>query len=112
MTTGERIRVLRKEHGYTQWELGQMVGCSKQIISNIERGRTEVSAEMAARFANVFHVIADELVRENDPYVMRLTPEERSLIRTYRSLDQNGRSFLREVYSSYAKYRKQGATKS
>lgn len=106
MTTGERIRALRIEHGYMQWELGEMVGCTKQVISNIERGKTEVSAEMAARFANVFHVIADELVREDDPYVMRLTPEERSLIRTYRSLDQNERCFLQEVYNSYKKYRK------
>ncbi len=105
MTTGERIRELRKEHGMMQWELAEKVGCSKQVISNIERGNTEVSAEMAAKCADVFHVMVDNLTRCEDPHVLRLTADELNLIKMYRRLDPKGREFLKSMFASYQQSR-------
>ena len=101
MTTGEHIRSLRREHGMKQWELADLVGCSKQVISNIERGETEVSAGMAARCAEVFHVTVDNLTVNNQPRVVRLTPNEMELIRIYRNADPKGQAFLRSVFTNY-----------
>lgn len=42
---GEKIKVLRMESGITQLQLGDYAGCSGQVISNIERGYTNPSAE-------------------------------------------------------------------
>ncbi len=38
MTTGERIKMLRKEHNLTQEELGSMIGVQKAAIQKYEKG--------------------------------------------------------------------------
>lgn len=38
MTTGERIKMLRKEHNLTQEELGAKIGVQKAAIQKYEKG--------------------------------------------------------------------------
>ena len=38
MTTGERIKLLRKEHNLTQEELGAKIGVQKAAIQKYEKG--------------------------------------------------------------------------
>ena len=49
MTTGERIRELRLKQGLSQGKLGDFVGCSGQVISNIERGYTGSNSDVIGR---------------------------------------------------------------
>lgn len=86
MTTGARIKEIRNKNGMLQSELASQVGCTAQVISNIERGVTHATAELAAKIATALHVPVDDLCKDGAPVSDHLTKEERSLIQNYRRL--------------------------
>jgi putative transcriptional regulator len=49
-----RVKALRTERGWTQEELGDRVGVSRQSINSIERNRYVPSLPLALKFARVF----------------------------------------------------------
>lgn len=51
LTFGEYVRNLRRADGMTQQELANRIGCKKQFISAIEKGREQVSLDFACRIA-------------------------------------------------------------
>jgi transcriptional regulator with XRE-family HTH domain len=61
-TLGQRVARLRKDRGYTQVELAEKIGIIQEIVSNYERDRLRMHAEMVARFATALGVTADELL--------------------------------------------------
>ncbi len=61
-TIGQRLARLRKERALTQQELAEDVGIIQVLVSDYERGKLRVSAEMAARFAKALGVTTDELI--------------------------------------------------
>ncbi|MCD8011589.1 MAG: helix-turn-helix domain-containing protein [Lachnospiraceae bacterium] len=86
MVAGTRIRELRLNHGYRQSDLADRVGCSTQVISNIERSVTGVSADMALKIANEFHVPVEDIMQEPSVKSVCLTQEEFQLLSDYRKL--------------------------
>lgn len=56
-----RIRELRLERGWTQQQLGDAVGVSRQSINSIECDRYVPSLPLALSFARVFGVPTDEI---------------------------------------------------
>jgi transcriptional regulator with XRE-family HTH domain len=40
---GERIRKLRKKHGWTQVEFAEKVGIDRSFLADVERGKRNVS---------------------------------------------------------------------
>ena len=44
MTTGEKIRELRKRLGLTQEELGDMIGVKKAAINKYEKGLIDIKS--------------------------------------------------------------------
>ena len=67
MPIGERIKELRKEHGWSQGELAEHVGGDARQISRYENGRITPSLDAVARIAEVLNVSLDYLVIENAP---------------------------------------------
>jgi len=63
---GARIFQLRKEHGWSQPELGKKIGTSGDIIGRYERGDMTPSVEVARKLARVLGVTVDYLVGEHD----------------------------------------------
>jgi len=59
---GERVARLRKERGLTQVEFGAKVGMVQGLISDYENGKLRPYADIAARFAQILEVSADELL--------------------------------------------------
>jgi len=53
---GSRVRTLRKQHGYTQEKLAEIMDLHVDTISNIERGFASTRIKTAARLAEVFDV--------------------------------------------------------
>jgi putative transcriptional regulator len=49
-----RVRELREERGWTQQQLADAVGVSRQSINSIERDRYVPSLQLALTFARVF----------------------------------------------------------
>ena len=62
---GTKIKALRSERGLTMEKLGQIVGCSKAYISQLERGITKPSLSMLNRFSEALGVPVSELLRKN-----------------------------------------------
>ena len=74
---GEKIKELRIESGATQLQLGEYAGCSGQVISNIERGYTNPSAQVLNKIAEFFHVPSDYLLGKSKSQWIALDPETR-----------------------------------
>jgi transcriptional regulator with XRE-family HTH domain len=67
MTTGERIKELRKQAGYTQKEFGKKINKSAQVISNWERGYTTgITENDISTIAAIFGVTTDYLLGRSD----------------------------------------------
>jgi transcriptional regulator with XRE-family HTH domain len=49
---GRRIRLLRKQEGYSQEEFADLVGLHRTYIGAIERGERNVSIDNIAKMAN------------------------------------------------------------
>ncbi|MBC2148135.1 helix-turn-helix domain-containing protein [Listeria booriae] len=62
MEIGERIKHARKNKNLTQKQLAQKIHVSSQVMSNFERGYTEISAEQIKNIAEVLDVTADYLL--------------------------------------------------
>lgn len=60
----ERLRALRAERGWTQAELGQRLGVSRQAVNALESGKHDPSLDLAYRIAALFD-LAVEAVFEN-----------------------------------------------
>ena len=53
---------IRKEKGLTQQEVAERTGLIQVLVSDYERDRLRLSAEMAVRFAKVLGITTDELL--------------------------------------------------
>jgi transcriptional regulator with XRE-family HTH domain len=62
-TPGERLARLRKERAWTQIELAERVGITQTLLSDYERSRLRLNADMIVRFANALDVTTDELLQ-------------------------------------------------
>ena len=56
-----RVKELRTTRDWTQEQLAQAVGVSRQSINSIERNRYVPSLELALTFARVFNCPTDEI---------------------------------------------------
>jgi len=61
MTIRNRVKELRDARGWTQQQLADAVGVSRQSINSIERNRYVPSLDLALKFARVFAVSTDEI---------------------------------------------------
>lgn len=65
MTTGEKISKLRKENNYTQEQLAELLGVSRQSISKYESDMVFPETEKLIRLSDLFGCTVDYLLKEN-----------------------------------------------
>jgi putative transcriptional regulator len=63
MHVQNRVKELRTARGWTQEQLAEAVGVSRQSINSIERERYVPSLELALSFARVFACATDDIFR-------------------------------------------------
>jgi len=68
---GERLARIRKERGLTQKEVAKRTGLIQTLVSDYERGRLRLAADMIVRFAVALGITTDELLR---PKARRAAP--------------------------------------
>jgi len=56
-----RVKELRTDRGWTQQQLADAVGVSRQSINSIERNRYVPSLELALTFARTFRCTTEEI---------------------------------------------------
>lgn len=62
-TVRNRVKELREAKDWTQQQLADQVGVSRQSINSIERNRYVPSLELALLFARVFGVSTDDIFK-------------------------------------------------
>jgi putative transcriptional regulator len=60
-TVKNRVKELRVARNWTQQQLAESVGVSRQSINSIERSRYVPSLELALTFASVFGASTDDI---------------------------------------------------
>jgi len=68
MSTGSRIKEIRKKAKLTQDELAKKVGISKNGLWNYENDKREISIELIHKIADTLEVPISEIVEEENPY--------------------------------------------
>ena len=76
MTTGEKIKTLRKQAKLTQTELGERLGVQKNAVSKWETGRvTDIPAGKIKTMAQIFNVPPSYLI-DNDARIPLQDPNK------------------------------------
>lgn len=83
-TPGRRLARLRRERGFTQGELAEKTGLVQTLISDYERGKLRLNAEMILRFATALEVSTDDLLQPATGSKPRRKPSRRVLERLER----------------------------
>jgi transcriptional regulator with XRE-family HTH domain len=76
-TFGQRLARLRKERGWTQLELAERARIIQALISDYERDKLRLNAEIIVRFANALEVTTDELLQPHGRKSLRRKPSLR-----------------------------------
>lgn len=103
--TNERIKTLREKYGYTQEELAQRLGLTKNAISLYEHGKRNPSIETLEALCDIFNVTMDYLTGNSDtteviPEIdFFLNDDERILIEVYRKSDSTTRALIQHLIS-------------
>lgn len=91
----ERLRLLRKKHGYTQVSLAQTIGVSKGTVAMWETGKRTPDFETLIRLSDLFDVRTDYILgKSNDSSSAKLSDDD---------IEQLGRWELESVYTDLMK---------
>lgn len=72
----ENMTLLRKSNGYSQKDVGDMLGVSKQAISMYERGERKPEAELLGRLADIYGVDINVIYGRRAEDMPRPVPED------------------------------------
>lgn len=90
MTLGEKLSSLRKEHRYTQEELADILGVSRQAVSKWESNLSYPETEKLIKLGELYHCSMDYLLKEDED---RAAPNPKAITLT---LDLNRIRFERK----------------
>ena len=63
---GRRLARLRKERGITQVEIAERVGIIQTLVSDYERDKLRLNAEMIVRFTTALGITTDDLLKPGE----------------------------------------------
>lgn len=66
-TPGQRLARIRRERGFTQIELAEKTGIVQTLVSDYERGKLRLNADIILRFATALEVSTDALLQPARP---------------------------------------------
>ena len=66
-SAGQRLARIRRERGFTQVELAEKTGLVQTLVSDYERGKLRLNADMILRFATALEVSTDDLLQPAGP---------------------------------------------
>ena len=63
-----RLRLLRAEKGWSQGELAEQVGVSRNSVNSVENGKFDPSLPLAFRIAHAFGLTVEEVFDKDDAF--------------------------------------------
>lgn len=112
----ERLKLLRKKHGYTQVSLAEILGVSKGTVAMWETGKRTPDFETLIKLSDLFDVRTDYILgKSNDASSAKLSDDDieqlgrwelesvyTDLMRLYLSLDSFGQKDVENLIKSEA----------
>jgi transcriptional regulator with XRE-family HTH domain len=80
MIIGEQLRDARQKHQLSQEQIAEMLGVSRQTISNWETSKSYPDIERVMRLAEIYHLSLDELLR-GDQQMVKTWMAETNVVR-------------------------------
>lgn len=69
-TLGQRLARLRNDSGFSQDQVGNLVGLDRRAVSSYEQDIRLPSCETIVRFSQIFHVTTDYLLGISDSQII------------------------------------------
>ena len=82
MTTGEKIKRLRKENGFTQEQLAELINVSLMSVRRWEWGKTAPNSKYLQKLAEVLNTTSEYLLENennDDDFIMTATSVEKTI---------------------------------
>lgn len=79
MNIAERLQELRKRDGYSQEQLAEMLGISRQAVSKWESGQGNPEIDNVIKLAEIYHVSTDYILLGQEKFSAASMPEKRKL---------------------------------
>lgn len=86
---GKKLQMARKEKGYTQEHLSELVGISNRTLNLMEKGKSGMKLETLIKFCNSLDVSPNYILsyksNGNDEEILlnRFTPEQQKIIKEF-----------------------------
>lgn len=101
MTTGELIAGIRGARGILQKDLAKVIQVDPVVLNRIEKGKRPLRSDELKAIADYFDVSTDYLLgRNTHSQESSLSSEQKTLLRDFNSLTDDGRNALWTVLSS------------
>jgi transcriptional regulator with XRE-family HTH domain len=109
-----RTRLIRRQKDISGIKIAEMLGISAQYYYDIEKGKRNLSAEMAARLAEIFGVTTDYLLGRTDTsqeiktfnQIIGIDKEALDLAKEIQKLNSRDRELLKIMVKAMRKYEK------
>lgn len=89
-----RIRELRKSHGWLQSELAEKLNTAQQTVGRYETEQRQLDPETIHKLCDIFGCTADYLLGRSEQPAPDLTGEEARLIAAFREADEDARTMV------------------
>ena len=102
----KHLKLLRKESGLTQEQLGEIFGLAGNRITGYERGERYPDIDVLKKMAKYFNVSVDYLIdltesREPTGTILGITPEESELLNRSASIPDEYREAIKVLILKY-----------
>jgi transcriptional regulator with XRE-family HTH domain len=84
----EKLLYFRKRSGLNQTSLADMIGITKQTISNWERGNSRPTHDQLMKLADIFSVSTDELLDRQPNDIFSDWPDVIDILRSKKPTDE------------------------
>ena len=95
---GKRVEAARKHKGLSQSELANIIYCSQNNVSMIEKGKRGITSENVERIANACGVTIDYLLLQSE--FMTRQEEVQTLVKQLQQEDRMWLDFIRYIAST------------
>ncbi|MEW9109027.1 MAG: helix-turn-helix transcriptional regulator [Cytobacillus gottheilii] len=79
MVFGEKLKMERKNKGWSQEELAEQLFVSRQSVSKWENGQNYPSIEIIIRLSDLFEISIDELLRSDEDLTEKVIKDSKQL---------------------------------
>jgi transcriptional regulator with XRE-family HTH domain len=91
MALGDNMMLLRKKKGFSQAELGKLIGTSGDVVGRYERGDISPSIEVVSKIADALEVSVDYLIGKTK---MELDADTMRRLEDISNLSEDNKKFV------------------